>query len=68
MPLIQISNKDRVAEEVLPFLVEGLTLTVVSELRCEDGFDILRVCGEEYAASDGRGFDRVARRGIFGGT
>ena len=64
MPGIQIRGKNTVAQELLPVRVEGSPFAVVGELGREDGFDILRVGGEDCSDASGARFDGVFVRAV----
>lgn len=51
VPGLAICGKDAVAQELLPFAVEGLALAVVRELRSQNRLDVFRVRCEDDTAS-----------------
>jgi hypothetical protein len=63
VPLLAVSGEDAVTEEGPPFLVEGLALAVVAELRGQDGLDVFVVGREDDAAAGNTALGRV-RRGM----
>lgn len=61
MPLLPICREDTVSKEVLPVFMKRLAFSIVLELSGQDGFDILRLGGEDEALRTDLGFDRVGR-------
>lgn len=59
MPLLQIRGEDAVTEEILPIIVERLTLAIVTELGRKNGLDVFRVSRQDAADAYWPGFDGV---------
>ena len=59
MPLLAVRREDTVSKKVFPIVVERLAFSIVFELRCQDGLDVLWLSGEEEALRTDLRFNRI---------
>lgn len=63
VPLLPVRREDTVPEKVLPIFMKRLAFAIVLELSSQDGFDVLRLGGEDEALRTDLRLDRVRRPG-----
>jgi hypothetical protein len=47
MPLIAVGSEDAITQKWFPFFMESFALAVISELGCQDRFDVLWISSKE---------------------